>query len=228
MKDITWTFNTLLLIFLLSACNSQTGNKPAAAQSDSTAMESPQPATKQNILFFGNSLTAGLGLESQQDAFPALIQGKIDSAGLQYQCINAGLSGETSAGGKERIDWLLKDSVAVFVLELGANDGLRGIAPAATYSNLAAIVDKVKKAYPDCKLVLAGMKVPPSMGDTYFKDFEAIFPKLAKDKNMTLVPFLLDKVAGNSSLNQQDGVHPTKEGQLILAHNVWSHLKGIL
>ncbi|WP_212592429.1 arylesterase [Sphingobacterium humi] len=191
-------------------------------------MESPQPASKQNILFFGNSLTAGLGLESQQDAFPALIQGKIDSAGLQYQCINAGLSGETSAGGKERIDWLLKDSVAIFVLELGANDGLRGIAPAATYSNLAAIVDKVKKAYPDCKLVLAGMKVPPSMGDNYFKDFEAIFPKLAKEKNMTLVPFLLDKVAGNSSLNQQDGVHPTKEGQLILAHNVWSQLKEVL
>ncbi|MVZ60726.1 arylesterase [Sphingobacterium humi] len=228
MKDITWTFNTLLLIFLLSACNRQTGNKPAATQSDTIAMESPQPASKQNILFFGNSLTAGLGLESQQDAFPALIQGKIDSAGLQYQCINAGLSGETSAGGKERIDWLLKDSVAIFVLELGANDGLRGIAPAATYSNLAAIVDKVKKAYPDCKLVLAGMKVPPSMGDNYFKDFEAIFPKLAKEKNMTLVPFLLDKVAGNSSLNQQDGVHPTKEGQLILAHNVWSQLKEVL
>ncbi len=228
MKNFKASVSIFSAIFLLSACNNGQQTPSANPVQDSVSKQEVVKEKKQNILFFGNSLTAGLGLASQSEAFPALIQNTIDSLGLNYNCINAGLSGETSAGGKERIDWLLKEPVDVFVLELGANDGLRGIKPEATKKNLGDIVDKVKKAYPDCKLVLAGMKVPPSMGATYYKQFEAIFPALAQEKNMTLIPFLLDRVAGIAKLNQQDAVHPTKEGQRILADNVWTHLKEIL
>ncbi|GEM68544.1 arylesterase [Sphingobacterium mizutaii NBRC 14946 = DSM 11724] len=228
MNHIKSLISAVFVVFLLASCNNSSPQQNSQAPSDSTSQDTAKTESSKRILFFGNSLTAGLGLDDQTEAFPALIQAKIDSLGLGYTCINAGLSGETSAGGKDRIDWLLKDKIDVFVLELGANDGLRGISPDATYQNLNEIVNKVKKAYPDCKLVLTGMMVPPSMGDQYFKDFAAIFPKLAKEQNMTLVPFLLDKVAGIQSLNQGDGVHPTKEGQQILAENVWTHLKTIL
>ncbi|MBV2228155.1 MAG: arylesterase [Sphingobacterium mizutaii] len=228
MNHIKSIISAVSVVFLLASCNNSNPQQKSPSSSDSTTLDTTKTESSKRILFFGNSLTAGLGLDDQSEAFPALIQNKIDSLNLGYTCINAGLSGETSAGGKDRVDWLLKDKIDVFVLELGANDGLRGIAPDATYQNLNEIVNKVKKAYPDCKLVLAGMMVPPSMGDQYFKDFAAIFPKLAKEQNMTLVPFLLDKVAGIQTLNQGDGVHPTKEGQQILAENVWAHLKGIL
>lgn len=229
MNHIKSLISAVFVVFLLASCNNSSPQQNSQAPSDSTSQDTAKKTeSTKRILFFGNSLTAGLGLDDQSEAFPALIQAKIDSLGLGYTCINAGLSGETSAGGKDRIDWLLKDKIDVFVLELGANDGLRGISPDATYQNLNEIVNKVKKAYPDCKLVLTGMMVPPSMGDQYFKDFAAIFPKLAKEQNMTLVPFLLDKVAGIQSLNQGDGVHPTKEGQQILAENVWTHLKTVL
>ncbi|MGX1639688.1 MULTISPECIES: arylesterase [unclassified Sphingobacterium] len=228
MNHIKSIISAVSVVFLLASCNNSNPQQKSPSSSDSTTLDTTKTESSKRILFFGNSLTAGLGLDDQSEAFPALIQGKIDSLNLGYTCINAGLSGETSAGGKDRVDWLLKDKIDVFVLELGANDGLRGISPDATYQNLNEIVNKVKKAYPDCKLVLAGMMVPPSMGDQYFKDFAAIFPKLAKEQNMTLVPFLLDKVAGIQTLNQGDGVHPTKEGQQILAENVWAHLKGIL
>ncbi|WP_231596019.1 arylesterase [Sphingobacterium endophyticum] len=218
----------VLAVFLLASCNNSNSTQNSEQIKDTLPKTSAATESVKRILFFGNSLTAGLGLEDQSQAFPALIQQKIDSLNLNYTCINAGLSGETSAGGKDRIEWLLKDTIDVFVLELGANDGLRGISTESTYQNLNEIVNKVKAAYPDCKLVLTGMMVPPSMGDQYFKDFAAIFPKLAKEQNMTLVPFLLDKVAGIQNLNQGDGVHPTKEGQVILANNVWTHLKAIL
>lgn len=219
---------TAIAVFLLASCNNSNSTQNSESKTDSTNTKDTPLTNEKKILFFGNSLTAGLGLADQSEAFPALIQQKIDSLGLPYTCINAGLSGETSAGGKDRIEWLLKDSIDVFVLELGANDGLRGISTESTFQNLNEIVNKVKAAYPNCKLVLAGMMVPPSMGDQYFKDFSAIFPKLAKEQNMTLVPFLLDKVAGIQNLNQADGVHPTKEGQHILAENVWEHLKAVL
>ncbi|MBA8987144.1 arylesterase [Sphingobacterium cellulitidis] len=218
----------ILAVFLLASCNNANQQNNTSAPTDITNSDSIPTETTKRILFFGNSLTAGLGLDDQSLAFPALIQQKIDSLKLPYTCINAGLSGETSAGGKDRIDWLLKEKVDVFVLELGANDGLRGISTESTYQNLNEIVNKVKKAYPECKMVLAGMMVPPSMGEKYFNDFAEIFPKLAKEQNMTLVPFLLDKVAGIQNLNQNDGVHPTKEGQEILANNVWQHLKSIV
>lgn len=228
MKKFPITIAICLTLILLMYCNRNKNSEKSATTTDSTASVEQKVASKKNILFFGNSLTAGYGLDNAELAFPTLIQHKIDSLGLAYHCINGGLSGETSAGGKDRIDWLLKEPVDVFVLELGANDGLRGISPESTYQNLTAIVEKVKKAYPECKLVLTGMKVPPSMGDKYFKEFEAIFPKLAKEQQMTFVPFLLEGVAGIAKLNQQDAVHPTVEGQRIVAENVWSQLKTIL
>jgi len=185
------------------------------------------PAKEENILFFGTSLTAGYGLD-QNEAYPALIQKKIDSLDLPYKVINGGLSGETSAAGKSRIDWLLKQPVSVFVLELGANDGLRGIPVATTKANLQSIIDKVKAKYPHVKLVLSGMEVPPNMGARYAADFRAMFKQLAEKNKMVFVPFLLEGVGGVPKLNQEDGIHPTAEGQKILAENVWIKLEGVL
>jgi acyl-CoA thioesterase-1 len=179
------------------------------------------------ILFFGNSLTAGYGLDPSE-AFPALIQAKIDSLKLPYKAINAGNSGETSSGGKNRIDWLLRQKVDVFVLELGANDGLRGIPVPETKRNLQAIIDKVKTKYPDAKLVLLGMEIPPNMGGKYAEDFRVIFRQLATQNNMAFVPFLLEGVGGRRELNLPDGIHPTAQGHKILARNVWEVLEGVL
>jgi len=182
-----------------------------------------------NILFFGNSLTAGYGLDDpSSESFPSLIQARIDSLDLKYKAINAGLSGETTAGGKGRIGWLLKDKVDIFVLELGANDGLRGVPVTETAKNLQSIVDTVKQKYPEAKLMLLGMQVPPNMGGRYAREFNEVFPAIAKKNQMLLVPFLLKNVAGIPGLNLQDGIHPTAEGQKILAENVWEELKTIL
>lgn len=214
--------------FIAVACNNSSrtdGNRQSTkAQPDTAAV----PSITKNILFFGNSLTAGMGLESQTLAFPGIIQHWIDSLDLPYRVINAGLSGETSAAGNERIDWLLNEKIDIFVLELGANDGLRGIPTEETQKNLQGIIDKVTTKYPDCKLVLTGMMIPPSMGGDYGKAFSAIFPALAQKNNMVYVPFLLEGVAGESALNQQDGIHPTAEGHKILAENVWQELKPLL
>ena len=182
---------------------------------------------EENILFFGTSLTAGYGLD-QREAYPELIQEKIDSLKLPYKVINGGLSGETSAAGKNRIDWLLKQPIKVFILELGANDGLRGIPVAETTANLQAIIDKVKARYPNAKLILAGMEVPPNMGDKYAADFRAMFKTLAEKNKMVFIPFLLKGVGGVPKLNQSDGIHPTAKGQKILAENVWLKLEGVL
>jgi acyl-CoA thioesterase-1 len=176
------------------------------------------------ILFFGNSLTAGMGLDPNE-AFPALIQEKIDSLDLNYEVINAGLSGETTAGGRNRIDWVLNQNVDVFILELGANDGLRGVPLEETRRNLQAIIDIVRKENPDIKIILAGMQIPPNLGQEYAAEFRNIFPELAEENNVALIPFLLEDVAGNPELNQQDGIHPTAEGQKTLAQNVWEVLK---
>ncbi len=179
------------------------------------------------ILFFGTSLTAGLGLDPTE-AYPALIQQKIDAEKLPYKVINGGLSGETSAAGKSRIDWLLKQKVDILVLELGSNDGLRGLPVAETAKNLQSIIDKVKAKFPEVKIVIAGMQMPPSMGAKYTGDFKNIFPELATKNNAALIPFLLDKVGGVAKLNQADGIHPTAEGDKILADNVWVVLKPLL
>jgi len=180
------------------------------------------------ILFFGDSLTSGHGLLNPNDAFPGLIQKKINSLKLPYQVINAGLSGEITAEGKKRIDLFVKEKIAVFILELGANDGLRGLPVIETYHNLQSIIDKARTAWPDCKMLLTGMLVPPSMGQKCFEEFRNIFPNLASQNNMAFVPFLLENVATIRSLNQADGVHPTAEGQKIIAENVWKILKDIL
>lgn len=215
----------VLGLLLAAACG---GNKgPAEQEAGKPAEGTAAPAASKTIVFFGNSLTAGYGLSPDQ-AFPALIQKKLDSAGLPYKVVNAGVSGETSSGGASRIDWILKQPVDVFVLELGANDGLRGVPLAETAKSLQVIIDRVKAKYPDAKLVLAGMQIPPNMGAQYAGGFRALYPELAQKNGMTLIPFLLEGVGGERKLNLEDGIHPTAEGHQILAQNVWSVLKPIL
>ena len=210
----------------LSSCRHKSArNKeglPPKANTEATVFHN------KTILFFGNSLTAGFGLDSRSHSFPGVIQQKIDSLKLPYEVINAGLSGETSAGGLGRIDWVLKKKVDIFVLELGANDGLRGIPVKETEQNLQGIIDKVKAKYPHAKLLMLGMQVPPSMGKQYVVLYKASFPKLATKNKMVLMPFLLEGVAGDIKLNQNDGIHPTAEGAKIVANNVWKYLKGML
>lgn len=184
-------------------------------------------ARKQTILFYGNSLTAGYGVEPSQ-AFPALIGRKVDSAGLNYTIINAGLSGETTAGGRSRISWVLRQPVAVFVLELGGNDGLRGLPLAATRQNLQAIMDTVRRKNPQATIVLAGMQIPPNLGTEYTREFRDLFKELADKNKAILIPFLLEGVGGIAKLNQSDGIHPTPAGHKIVAETVWGVLQPVL
>jgi acyl-CoA thioesterase-1 len=179
------------------------------------------------VLFFGTSLTAGAGLEPEQ-AYPALIQGKIDSAGLGFRAVNAGVSGETSAAGVRRIDWLLERPVRVLVLELGANDALRGQDLTAAKRNLQAIIDRARGRYPDVLIVVAGMEAPPNLGTRYTQQFRRLFVDLARENDAALIPFLLEHVAGVSELNQPDGIHPNAAGARIVADNVWRVLEPIL
>jgi acyl-CoA thioesterase-1 len=172
-----------------------------------------------SLLFFGDSLTAGYGL-SPEEAFPALIEKELNKKERVARVTNAGLSGETSAGGLARIDWVLRQPIDIFVLELGANDGLRGLPLDQTRKNLQGILDKVKIKNPNVKIVIAGMMVPPNMGQQYSKEFSKIYPDLAKKNNATLIPFLLEGVGGNEKLNQADGIHPNVEGHRIIARNL--------
>lgn len=218
----------LCVVLMVSACsnqNSSTDKQQSTVKTDTTTAATPNQKT---ILFFGDSLTAGYGLDDPSDAFPGVIQHKIDSLKLPYKVVNAGVSGETTAGGLGRIDWILKQKIDVFVLELGANDGLRGIPVTETSKNLQGIIDKVKAKYPDVKLLLLGMQVPPSMGKDYVTSFKDLFPTLAEKNKVSLVPFLLAGVGGNPKLNQADGIHPTAEGAKIVAVNVWQVLKAEL
>ncbi len=180
------------------------------------------------ILFYGDSLTAGYGLSSTDEAFPALIEKKLKQQGKPSKVINAGLSGETSAGGLSRLEWVLRQPIDVFVLELGANDGLRGLPLEQTQKNLQSIIDKVKAKYPKAKIVIAGMMVPPNLGPDYTSKFKKIFPELAKKNNATLIPFLLQDVGGNDKLNQTDGIHPNAEGHKVVANNVYKILLPLL
>lgn len=179
------------------------------------------------ILFFGDSLTAGYGL-SVEEAFPALVEKKLTQNGRTVKTVNAGLSGETTAGGLTRIDWVLRQPIDVFVLELGANDGLRGLPLDQTRKNLQAIIDKVKTKYPKAKIVIAGMMVPPNLGPDYTTKFRKIFPELAKKNNAVLIPFLLQDVAGIEKLNLTDGIHPNVEGHKIVADNVYKVITPLL
>lgn len=223
----TLYFITLLLLAAIVSCNNN--KKGINTKQQDTEKNNPVVAAKKKvktILFFGNSLTAGYGIDPSQ-AFPALIQNKIDSLKLNYNVINAGVSGETSAGGNGRIDWILRQPIDVFVLELGGNDGLRGISLAETKKNLQAIIDKVKAKNPDAKIVLAGMQIPPNMGQDYTGEFKKIYPELAAKNKISLIPFLLQGVGGDPKLNQDDGIHPNVQGAKIVAENVWKVLKNI-
>ena len=213
------------LIILFSSCTDN--KKSTSSEQNNTAKETAIITKKKSIVFYGNSLTAGYGV-SPSEAFPAIIQKRIDSLGLPYQVVNAGVSGETSSGGKTRIDWILREPVDIFVLELGANDGLRGTPLSETKKNLQDIIDKVKAKYPDTKLVFAGMEIPPNMGQAYTTEFRNIYTDLAAKNKMTLIPFLLEGVGGEPELNQADGIHPTAEGHLIVAENVWKQLEKLL
>lgn len=183
----------------------------------------PVQDRKKRIVFFGDSITAGYGL-STEDAFPALIQNTIDSLDLNYEVVNAGLSGETSAGGLSRIDWILRASPDIFVLELGGNDGLRGLSLDQTENNLKAMVKKVREKNPNAIVIIAGMQIPPNLGQDYTKNFKELFGKVAKDSDTQLIPFLLENVGGEPDLNLPDGIHPNVAGHKIVAQTVWTHL----
>ncbi|HET8884916.1 MAG TPA: arylesterase [Salinimicrobium sp.] len=219
-------FTGVIFLICLGACKEESKKEDKKIDEAVTATEQEENETK-TILFYGNSLTAGMGLDPQE-SFPALIQKKIDSLNLNYEVINAGLSGETTAGGVNRLDWVLNQKVDVFVLELGANDGLRGVPLSETRKNLQAIIDAVWKKNPETEIILAGMQIPPNMGAEYASGFRNIFPELAEKNDIALIPFLLENVAGNPDLNQSDGIHPTAEGQKILAENVWEVLDDII
>lgn len=213
------------LLFLASCADKQKAEaKPEQNNTSLEPVSEAGAAKGKTILFFGNSLTAGMGLDPEA-SFPGLIQEKLDSLGLDYQVINSGLSGETTASGKNRLSWVLKQPIDIFVLELGANDGLRGISLEETRVNLQAIIDQVRARNPEVIIILAGMQIPPNMGTEYTSEFRAIFPELASENNISLIPFLLEDVAGIPELNQQDGIHPTEEGHKILAGNVWEVLQ---
>ena len=216
---------TVLPVLLFFACNNN--QRAPVVKENNTAKDTVSIEKKKTIVFFGNSLTAGYGLSPTQ-AFPALIQNKIDSLGLPYKVINAGVSGETSSGGNTRIDWILRQPVDIFVLELGANDGLRGIPLSETKKSLQSIVDKVKSKYPAAKLVFAGMQIPPNMGQKYTTEFRNIYSEIATRNRMTLIPFILEGVGGETKLNQEDGIHPTAEGHRIVSGNIWRVLVKLL
>ena len=218
------------LMLVLLSCRSDTSKKENTLEIAPIENESnlTETNTTKTILFFGDSLTAGYGLDDVNDAFPALIQAKIDSLSLDYTVINSGVSGETTAGGKSRINWVLNQKIDVFVLELGANDGLRGVPLSETRDNLQDIIDAVLEKNITTKIVLVGMQLPPNMGQDYISEFKRIFPELAEKNKLDLIPFLLKDVGGIPSLNQADGIHPTVKGQKILADNVWDVLKNII
>jgi len=184
-------------------------------------------AARKTILVLGDSLSAGYGVDPDQ-AWPALLQKKIDAAGLKFKVLNAGVSGDTTADGLQRVDWLLRSKADVLLLELGANDGLRGMPVAATRTNLQAIMDRFRQKYPAIKLVIAGMKMPPNMGFEYVDAFNKIYPELAAKNHAALIPFLLEGVAGKPDLNLPDGIHPTPEGHKIVTENVWAVLRRTL
>lgn len=223
-------FCYFLLAFLLISCGNDktTQKKTEATTPTTTGAETATAPSKKKLLFFGDSITAGYGLDDTNDAYPALIQTKIDSLDLDYEVVNSGLSGETSAGGRSRIQWILNQDIDVFVLELGANDGLRGVPISETRANLQAIIDAVRAKSPSTTIVLAGMQLPPNMGQTYTTAFKDIFSELAAKNDLTFIPFILKDVGGIAALNQSDGIHPTVKGHQIVAETVWEVLRPII
>ncbi len=232
---VTMKRNPLFLTFLLitgvlAGCTSSSEKEQASQTRSATQTPAQTPADsnrQKTILFFGNSLTAGYGVDPAE-AFPGRIGQRLDSLKLNYRVINAGVSGETTAGGRSRVGWTLRQPVDIFVLELGGNDGLRGLPLAATRQNLQAIIDTVRARSPQAQIVLAGMQIPPNMGPDYTSEFRQIYPELAKKNNLTLIPFLLEGVGGIPRLNQPDGIHPTPEGHKLVAETVWKTLESLV
>ncbi|HEY8106500.1 MAG TPA: arylesterase [Gemmatimonadales bacterium] len=218
------------VLLALGACGRTADAPPAratASPAGETVADSPPGGVAPAVVFLGTSLTAGLGLDPAL-AYPALVQAKIDSAGLHYRVVNAGVSGETSAGALRRIDWLLRDPPAVLVIETGANDALRGQNPDSVRANIQAIIDRARAITPPPSIVLVGMEALPNYGPAYVRRFREIYPELAKQNRIPFIPFLLAGVAGIDSLNQPDGLHPTAAGQRIVAQTVWKALEPVL
>ncbi|HEX5521415.1 MAG TPA: arylesterase [Longimicrobiaceae bacterium] len=232
---------SLLLALALAACGGEAAERSASERAEPGASATPAaerrsaaptPSTEpaeapRTVLFLGTSLTAGYGVAPEQ-AYPALIQAKIDSAGLPYRVVNAGVSGETSAGALRRSEWLLKQPFDVLVLETGANDMLRGMDLDSTRANLQHILDRVRAERPDAVIVLEGMMAPPNLGGAYTRAFQQIYPELAEENGVPLVPFLLEGVAGERALNLADGIHPNAAGQRRVAETVWATLGPVL
>ncbi len=218
-----------ILTLTLVSCGDESGNKKQVTTTTTTEdMSVAQDSSTKKILFFGDSITAGYGLDDMQNAFPGVLQQRIDSLGLNYTVINSGVSGETTAGGRSRINWILNQEIDVFILELGANDGLRGVAVDETKANLQYIINAVQKKDNQIEIVLAGMQLPPNLGQDYTRSFRQIFPELAQSNDIHLIPFILKDVGGVAALNQSDGIHPTAAGHKILAQNVWQVLGPLL
>ncbi|MBI5690934.1 MAG: arylesterase [Verrucomicrobia bacterium] len=196
----------------------------AASPGDAAAADSPR-----TIVFFGDSLTAGYGLfDPAHDAYPAVIQRKLATAGLPWRVVNAGLSGETTSGGLRRVDWTLRQPVDIFFLALGANDGLRGINPELSRRNLESIITRVRARYPQARVVLAGMQMPPELGPDYTREFSRVYPEVAAKCDTLLMPFLLEGVGGSAELNQGDRIHPNRAGHAAIAETVWKVLRPLL
>ena len=213
-----------------STPDSTTADTTARTQADSSSAVNTNEAEDAalHVMVVGNSIAAGYGLGSSE-AFPAHLQAKADSAGYDVHVTNAGLSGETTAGGLRRLPWLLRTPVDVLILELGGNDGLRGMDPSTTQDNLMAMVDTTLARYPEAEVLLAGMQVPPNLGEDYTARFRDVYPAIAEKREaVTLIPFVLEGVGGNPALNQSDGIHPTAKGQRIVAQNVWQYLQPML
>ena len=227
MKQLS-VLSVIIIALLLASCDSKKEVKQISSNTESTTKTTETVTKNKTIVFFGNSLTAAYGL-SPAEGFAGRIQKRLDSLSSDYKVVNAGLSGETTAAGKERVDWVIsRQKVDIFVLELGGNDALRGLKTDESEKNLQGIIDKVKAKYPDCKVLLAGMMAPPNMGKKYTDDFQGNYKKLAKKNNVVLIPFLLENVGGIPKLNQADGIHPTAEGNLIVTETVWKSLKPLL
>jgi acyl-CoA thioesterase I len=233
---MTSAWRAARLLFLSIACAVIAGCSGSSGETSATADTASRPAaatessdshsTRPRIVCLGDSLTAGLGLSSTDQAYPALLEDRLKHAGLDFEVVNAGVSGDTSAGGLRRLDWSLQGDVRVLIVALGANDGLRGLPPSELRSNLEAIVAAAQKR--NVRVLVLGMEAPPNFGAVYIKEFRAVYAQVAADRDVPLVPFFLEGVAGVGRLNQADGIHPTAEGQQRIADTIWRSLEPLV
>ena len=233
LRSLTLRSLALLLAVSAVACSPRAparGDTAREAENAELVVEtSPEvPDDRPVVVFLGTSLTAGLGLARDEDTYVARVAELADSAGTPIRAVNAGVSGETSAGGLRRLDWVLREPLDVLVLELGANDGLRGQDPFATHDNLVEIMRRTRTRYPEARMVVAGMEAPPNLGPLFTAAFREVFVDAAEQEGALLIPFLLDGVAGVPELNQSDRIHPTAEGHRIMARNTWEVLGPLL